>query len=111
MMETTTLADILEEGAVTDTKTVESTHDAFLTLDATHRCDGCGAAAVAQVLVSESLPVVLLCGHHFRKNMIHFSDKSYPVLVPDEYNYQFTGREVAARPVDHRPRDAGSAPV
>lgn len=93
----------------TETTTVSAADAAFVVLDATHRCDACTAAAVSQIFVREDLPLIMLCGHHYRKNIDHFSAKGYAVMVGEEHNYKFTGREIAARPAVHTPRDGGSA--
>lgn len=93
----------------TDIKVAIAAEAAFVVLNATHRCDACSAAAVSQVFVREDLPLIMLCGHHHRRNMDHFAAKGYAVMVGDEHNYKFTGREIAARPVENAVRDAGSA--
>lgn len=92
-----------------DVRAVTAAEAAFIELNATHRCDACTAAAVSQIFIREDLPLVMLCGHHYRKNMDHFAEKGYAVMVGEENNYKFTGREIASRPIDYRPRDAGSA--
>ena len=41
------------------------------------RCDGCGAAAQAEVLVSDTLSSLLLCGHHFRRGREMFDARGF----------------------------------
>lgn len=108
MTDTMTLPDFVEEITPSLAPPADSK---FEELTLAHRCDACSAAAVAQVEVSEDLPHLLLCGHHYRKNMLTFKEKGYALKVPDEYDYLFTDREIAARPRDYTPRDAGSAPA
>lgn len=79
----------------------------FTTLTANDRCDGCSARAVSQYLVDGT--VLTLCGHHTRTHASALGE--YPSHVPEEHSYQFTPREVAARPQSNKPRDAGSAPL
>lgn len=62
----------------------------FKTLDATDRCDRCGSAAVAQIVVDDDLPMILLCGHHFRGNKSVFDQNLYPYGVPKEHAQPFT---------------------
>lgn len=80
----------------------------FIELNLTHRCDACSAAAVSQIEVSGSLPHILLCGHHTRKNLPMIYASGYAFDIPDEYRYQFTQREVTSRPQEYQLRDAGS---
>lgn len=75
-------------------------------LNLTHRCDGCGAAAVAQAMVGGT--VLLFCGHHWRSGMDKIKSSGYLFEVPDEHDYKFTDREISSRPRAYGPRDAGS---
>lgn len=81
----------------------------FKTLTALDRCDSCPAAAVAQFIVSGT--VLHACGHHWRLNMDAVREHGYPVEVADEHDYKYTNREIAKRPTDNKPRDAGAAPL
>lgn len=81
----------------------------FKTLTAIDRCDSCPAAAVAQFLVGDT--VLHSCGHHWRKIMDTVREKGYPVQVDANHDYKFTNREIAKRPADNKPRDAGAAPL
>lgn len=81
----------------------------FIELNLTHRCDACSAAAVSQIEISEDMPHLLLCGHHTRKNLPKIFAMGYAFDIPEEYQYQFTQREVTSRPQEYQLRDAGSA--
>lgn len=80
----------------------------FIELNLNHRCDACGAAAVSQVEVSGTLPHLMFCGHHHRKNLLHIRQMGYAYDAPDEVDYQFTNKEIRERPVEYLLRDAGS---
>lgn len=77
----------------------------FVTLTLRDRCDSCGAAAIAQVIVDDDLPIILLCGHHFRKHKDHFDANLYGYDVPEEHAQPFT---FGSRYIPQK-RDAGSA--
>lgn len=81
----------------------------FIELNLTHRCDACSAAAVSQIEVSANMPHLLLCGHHTRKNLPNIIAMGYAFDIPEEYQYQYTRREIESRPQDYLLRDAGSA--
>lgn len=80
----------------------------FIELNLTHRCDACTAAAVSQIEVSADLPHLLLCGHHTRKNLPRIFAMGYAFDIPDEYQYQYTRREIEMHPQEYMLRDAGS---
>lgn len=86
----------------------DATGPDFVELNLTHRCDACSAAAVAQVEISDSLPHLLFCGHHWRKNLTKIKADGYAYEVDDEHDYLFTDREISARPRVATIRDAGS---
>lgn len=99
--------DTLSTYAQNEVARLEALFAEELTLN--HRCDGCSAAAVAQVIVPDSGSVLLFCGHHWRKNMNAIREAAYLFRVPEEHDYQFTDREIAARPRSNAARDGGSA--
>lgn len=77
------------------------------------RCDGCGAAAKAQVSVDVTKPNLLFCGHHWRKSraVLTHPSSGYRFAAPDaEHDLPFTDRNNATRPKQsNAARDAGSA--
>ncbi len=77
----------------------------FTTLTLADRCDACGAAAVAQIIVDDELSMILLCGHHFRANKSHFDANLYAYEVPKEHAEPFT---FGSKYIPQK-RDAGSA--
>lgn len=118
-MESSTKEDIPMTDTITQTRDTVSTYvqqevarlEALFAEELTlnHRCDGCSAAAVSQVIVPDLNTVLMFCGHHWRKNMHAVREKHYLYRVPEEHDYQFTDREIAARPRSNAARDGGSA--
>ena len=53
-------------------------------LNTTHRCDRCGAQALAQLLVDEELSILLFCGHHWRKYKDTFDSNLYSYEIDKE---------------------------
>lgn len=108
----TNTATLAPANTTEHTENIDATGPDFLPeLNLGHRCDACSAAAVAQVEISDTLPHLLLCGHHFRKNRAAFIESGYAYSVPDDYDYTFTDREIAKRPRVYGARDAGSSPA
>jgi len=87
----------------------DATGPDFVELTLNHRCDRCGAAAVAQVEISESVPHLLFCGHHWRANLDKIKDAGYAYDVPEEHDFVHTWRSHDEKPWANELRDAGSA--
>lgn len=102
---TQTLTEFTPE-TITET---DATGPDFVELTLNHRCDRCGAAAVAQVEISDTVPHLLFCGHHWRASMDKIKDHGYPYEVPDEHDFHHTWRSHDEQPWDNSLRDAGSA--
>lgn len=48
------------------------------------RCDSCIQVAVAAIEVSADLPVLMLCGHHWRKSAAAVRERGYEFAVEPE---------------------------
>ena len=56
------------------------------------RCDSCSQRAVSVVRVSDTLPLLYLCGHHWRKSSTAIKSQNLAYSVPDEEDVIFTFR-------------------
>jgi hypothetical protein len=66
------------------------------------RCDRCSGAALSMVQVSHTLPMLNLCGHHFRKYRAHFDEMGYSYLLNDDVRrdalFELPAKEGAHKP-------------
>lgn len=77
----------------------------FRDLDLTDRCDRCGAAAKAQVIVNADSDPLLFCGHDFRARKDAFDAAGMTYSVDEEHAEVFTW---GSKPLSNKARDAGS---
>ena len=74
----------------------------FPTLTKLDRCDRCFGAALSVVQISPTLPMLYMCGHHFRKFRATFDEKGYSYLLNDDVRrdalFELPAKEGAHKP-------------
>lgn len=69
------------------------------------RCDACSQRAVSVTRVSDTLPLLYLCGHHWRKSSTAIKSQNLAYSVPDDEDVIFTFRFKEAEEAAAKNRD------